>query len=167
MRNLLKFSLIVLMFIGLVSCSSDDDSKTNEGNAKLAIKLTDAPGDYDAVYIDVKEVVVKYSGNEEDLDLGINAGIYNLLELTGGVNVLLFDDEVPAGKISQIRLVLGENNTIVVDGQTLPLSTPSAQQSGLKIQVNETLEPGILYEFMLDFDVDKSIVSQGNGGYSL
>ncbi len=55
----------------------------------------------------------------------------------------------------------------MVDGQTLPLATPSAQQSGLKIQINENLEPGILYEFMLDFDVDKSIVAQGNGGYSL
>jgi hypothetical protein len=64
------------------------------------------------------------------------------------------------------RYELSEN-TIVVDGQQLPLATPSAQQSGLKIQVNETLEPGILYEFMLDFDVDKSIVAQGNGGYSL
>ncbi len=166
MKSLLKLSLIALLFIGFASCSSDD-SKNNEGNAKLSIRLTDAPGDYDAVFIDVKEVVIKYNNGQEDLNLGINAGIYDLLELTAGVNVLLFNDEVPAGSISQIRLVLGENNTIVVDGQTLPLDTPSAQQSGLKIQVNESLQPGILYEFMLDFDVDKSIVSQGNGGYSL
>ncbi len=150
-----------------MSCSSDDDSNNNEGNAKLAIRLTDAPGDYDAVFIDVQEVVIKYNGGQDDVTLGINAGIYDLLELTAGVNVLLFNDEVPAGNISQIRLVLGNQNTIVVDGQPLPLDTPSAQQSGLKIQVNETLEPGILYEFMLDFDVDKSIVAQGNGGYSL
>ncbi|MDP2686820.1 MAG: DUF4382 domain-containing protein [Aequorivita sp.] len=165
MKSLFKLSLIALLFIGFASCS-DDDSKNNEGNAKLAVRLTDAPGDYEAVFVDVEEVVIKYN-NGEDVLLGINAGVYNLLELTAGVNVLLFNDEVPAGNISQIRLVLGENNTIVVDGQTLPLATPSAQQSGLKIQINENLEPGILYEFMLDFDVDKSIVAQGNGGYSL
>ncbi|SDW90633.1 DUF4382 domain-containing protein [Aequorivita viscosa] len=167
MRTLLKLSLIALVFVGFASCSSDDDAIKSEGNAKLALRLTDAPGDYEAVYIDVKDVVIKYNGGQDDVTLGINAGIYNLLELTAGVNVLLYDDEVPAGAISQIRLVLGEENTIVVDGETLPLATPSAQQSGLKIQVNETLQPGVLYEFMLDFDVDKSIVSQGNGGYSL
>lgn len=167
MRTLLKLSLIALLFIGFASCSSDDDGIKSEGNAKLALRLTDAPGDYEAVYIDVKDVVIKYNGGQDDVTLGINAGIYNLLELTAGVNVLLYDDEVPAGAISQIRLVLGEENTIVVDGETLPLATPSAQQSGLKIQVNETLQRGVLYEFMLDFDVDKSIVSQGNGGYSL
>lgn len=167
MRSILKLSIITLLFLGLASCSSDDDSKTTDGNAKLALRLTDAPGDYDAVFIDVEEVVIKYNGGQEDRVLGIEGGIYDLLELTAGVNVLLYNDEVPAGKISQIRLILGERNTIVVNGETLPLATPSAQQSGLKVQVHQTLEPGILYEFILDFDVDKSIVAQGNGGYSL
>ncbi len=167
MKSLLKLSLIALLFIGFASCSSEDDSNNNDGKAKLSIRLTDAPGDYENVFIDVQDVVIKYNNGQEDLNLGVNAGVYDLLELTAGVNVLLFDDEVPAGSISQIRLVLGDENTIVVDGEILPLATPSAQQSGLKIQVNETLEPGILYEFMLDFDVDQSIVSQGNGSYSL
>jgi|26BtaG_2_1085354.scaffolds.fasta_scaffold00005_150 hypothetical protein len=167
MRSILKLSIITLLFLGLASCSSDDDSKTTDGNAKLALRLTDAPGDYDAVFIDVEEVVIKYNGGQEDRVLGIEGGIYDLLELTAGVNVLLYNDEVPAGKISQIRLILGERNTIVVNGETLPLATSSAQQSGLKVQVHQTLEPGILYEFILDFDVDKSIVAQGNGGYSL
>src|SRR5690554_2091884 len=119
------------------------------------------------VFIDVEEVVIKYNGNQEDRVLGIEGGVYDLLELTAGVNVLLYNDEVPAGDISQIRLILGEENSIVVDGEVLPLDTPSAQQSGLKIQVHQTLEAGVLYEFILDFDVDKSIVAQGNGGYSL
>jgi len=167
MKSLFKLSLIALLFIGFASCSDDDSGNNNEGNAKLAIRLTDAPGDYEKVFIDVQEVQIKYNDGRDDVNLGINAGVYDLLELTAGVNVLLFNDEVPAGNISQIRLILGENNTIVVDGEIIPLDTPSAQQSGLKIQVNETLEPGILYEFMLDFDVDKSIVAKGNGGFNL
>ncbi len=165
MKSLLKLSLVALLIVGFASCNSDDNA--NEGKAKLALRLTDAPGDYEAVFVDVEEVVVKYNGGQEDVTLGINAGIYDLLELTAGVNVLLFNDEVPAGTISQIRLILGEENTIVVNGETLPLATPSAEQSGLKIQVNENLEAGILYEFLLDFDVDRSIVAQGNGGYLL
>lgn len=167
MRNLLKLSLITIMVIGFASCS-DDDKATLESSARLSVKLTDAPGDYDAVFIDVKDVVVKYNGSEDEASIGeINAGLYDLLELTGGVSVLLVDDEIPAGTVSQIRLILGDNNTVVIDGQVYPLATPSAQQSGLKLQINKTLEAGIFYEFILDFDVDKSIVEQGNGGYNL
>jgi hypothetical protein len=168
MKNIWKLSLLLILFIGFISCSSDDNSNINEGTARMSVKLTDAPGDYDAVYIDVRDVVIKYNGSDDEVSIGqINAGVYDLLELTGGVSVLLVDDEIPAGSISQIRLILGDENSIVVNGETLPLSTPSAQQSGLKIQVNRTLEAGIFYEFILDFDVEKSIVSQGNGGYSL
>ena len=168
MKYVIKISLIMLAVIFL-ACNEDDSS--SEEPARLSVKLVDAPGDYDAVFVDVQDVVVKYNGNlddEDDVVIGdVNSGIYNLLELTGGASVLLVDDNIPAGNISQIRLILGTNNSVVVDGETFPLSTPSAQQSGLKIQVNETLEGGIFYEFILDFDADKSIVNQGNGGYSL
>jgi len=168
MRNLVKVSLLILLIFGFTGCKNDDNADNVQGTSRMSVKLVDAPGDYDAVLIDVQEVIIKYNGGQEDVSLGIiQPGVYDLLELTGGVSLLLFDDDVPAGSISQIRLVLGENNSIVVDGETILLNTPSAQQSGLKIQVNETLEPGILYEFLLDFDVDESIVDLGNGGYNL
>ena len=168
MRNLVKVTFLILLIFGFVACSNDDNGSSAQGTSRMSVKLVDAPGDYDAVFIDVRDVVIKYNGGNDEVSIGnVNAGIYDLLELTGGVSVLLVDDELPSGSISQIRLILGDSNTIVVDGQTFPLNTPSAQQSGLKIQVNETLEAGIFYEFILDFDVDKSIVALGNGGYNL
>ena len=167
MKNLFRSLILLTLIVSLVSCSDDDSTSENE-TARMSIKLIDAPGDYDAVFVDVENVVVKYNGQEDETFFAnINAGVYDLLELTGGVSVLLVDDEIPAGDISQIRLILGDNNTIVVDGETFSLDTPSAQQSGLKIQVNETLEGGIFYEFILDFDVDKSILQTGNGQYKL
>lgn len=160
-------SLCVLTMF--MSCSNNDDSEVaTEQTARMSVTLVDAPGDYDAVFVDVQNVVIKYNGSDEEVVIGdVNAGVYDLLELTGGVSILLVDDEIPAGSISQIRLILGDDNTVVVDGESFPLQTPSAQQSGLKISVNETLEAGIFYEFILDFDVEKSIVQQGNGGYLL
>ncbi len=171
MKTYLKYALMSVLAFGIVSCD-DDDNSSERGEARMAVRLTDAPGDYDAVFIDVQDVVIKYNGNNDDDDdvtisNDVNAGVYDLLELTAGTNVLLVDDQVETGNLSQIRLILGSDNTIVVDGETFPLQTPSAQQSGLKVQVNETLEDGIFYEFLLDFDVDESIVQQGNGGYSL
>jgi len=44
------------------------------------------------------------------------------------------------------------------------LSTPSAQQSGLKLQVHTTLEPELAYDVLLDFDAAQSIVKAGNSG---
>lgn len=167
MKILLKLSLIALATVLFTACNSDDGNQQDQ-TSRIMVSLTDAPGDFDNVYVDVQDVVVKYSDSDNEVSLGqINAGIYDLLELTGGLSVLLADEEIPSGQISQMRLVLGSENSIVVDGETFPLQTPSAQQSGLKLNINQTLEAGILYEFILDFDVEESIVVQGNGSYLL
>lgn len=150
----------------LFSCSDDDQ---NKNAARVMVHMTDAPGNYDEVWVDVVDVMVKAdataSGDEGWTSVGnIDARLYNLLELTGGVTALLADAQLPAGNLGQIRLVLGNNNSVVVNGESQPLSTPSAQQSGLKLQVNQTLEAGMQYDFLLDFNVDQSIVSAGSGG---
>lgn len=144
--------------------------------AKISVRLVDGPGDFEHVFIDVVDIMIKYNDDSDDdngwqsLD-AINAGVYDLLELTGGIDVLLVDDfELPPGTLNQIRLILGENNTVVIKGEeegefeTIPLKTPSAQQSGLKLKVNHELEAGFTYNFLLDFDVDQSIVVAGNSG---
>lgn len=168
MKKLMNVSIVMLSLFAFMACSDDDNIENGNDSARMSIKLVDDPGDYESVFVEVEDVVIKYNGDETETSIDdVNAGIYDLLELTGGASVLLADDEVPTGDISQIRLVLGDENTVVVNGETHPLQTPSAQQSGLKVQVNETLEAGVLYEFILDFDVEESIVVQGNGGYLL
>lgn len=174
MKNLLNPFTLLFVALMFFACNDEKSYETESGEALVAVRLTDAPGDYDAVNIEVENVEIKYNGTtDDDNDTNIvvldnfNAGVYNLLELTGGVSVLLTEDEIPSGEVNQIRLILGDDNTVEIDGDLFPLSTPSAQQSGLKIQLNETLENDVFYEFLLDFDVDRSIVQQGNGGYLL
>lgn len=167
----LKLTFLSLLALTLFNCSEDNnDTPQAEGKSFISVKLVDDPGDFDNVFVEVVDVMVKVNDNSEgeegwiSLD-PINTGVYDLLELTGGVNVLLADDfQIPSGTLNQIRLVLGEDNSVVIDGETHPLNTPSAQQSGLKIQVNQTLEPGFTYDYVLDFDVDESIVIAGNSG---
>lgn len=183
-----KYKLFVMFLIasaGLVSCSDNNDSINNQGTAQVAVKLTDAPGDYDQVNIEVVDVMIKTDaeavttegeGDTETetetveegwVSLGVEPQKINLLELTGGSTLFLGVTELAEGNIQEIRLVLGDNNNIVVGDQTLVLETPSAQQSGLKLKVDQNIEADTYYTFILDFDVDQSIVSQGNGGYSL
>jgi hypothetical protein len=160
-----KLALIWMAAVVMFSCSKDDDSM-----ARLEIRLTDAPGDYEEVNIDIVGVEVHSDGAGENdgwTSLPVNAGVYNILELAGGLDTLLTVAEIPAGNISQIRLLLGENNSLVTGGKETPLSTPSGQQSGLKLNVHTVLQEGVTYKMTLDFDAARSIVHRGNDTYSL
>jgi hypothetical protein len=161
MRKLMYLFLVT----GLVTACSNDDS-----NAKLEIRLTDAPGDYEEVNIDIQEVEIHTSSGEQKSGwqtLDIKPGIYNVLEFTNGLDTLLGSIELPAGRVSQIRLILGDENSVKIDGVTKPLATPSAQMSGLKLNVHADLVEGVTYRMTLDFDAARSIVNEGNGSYSL
>lgn len=162
-------TMLSLVFIG---CNENDDSSSS-GTSNVIVRLSDAPGDYKEVNLEVKDVLIKNSSSTDDqgwVSIGKNPGVYNLLDLTGGVTVLIADNTIASGYLGQIRLLLGENNTVVLkDGTTHSLKTPSAQQSGLKLQVNQTLLADKTYEFLLDFDVEHSIVVQAgaSGIYNL
>ena len=43
------------------------------------------------------------------------------------------------------------------------LTTPSAQHSGLKLNVHAELTEGITYKILLDFDAVRSVVKTGSG----
>lgn len=160
-------NIMCIMFFGLVvllvpSCTKDQA----KSKSQLSVRMTDAPGDYTAVNIDVQSIEVTGNGGSVVI-LNTNTAIYNLLDLSNGVNTLIASGDLDAGIVSQIRLILGANNTVTVGGVVHPLSTPSAMQSGLKLQVNQTFEPGVSYSILLDFDASQSIVLQGNGEYQL
>jgi len=170
--------LVTILFISLAfSCNDSNDSDNNE-TATISVKLVDEPGDYQNVFVEIVDVKIKYENDDVDEDgedeeegwesIGIiNPGVYDLLELTGGVNLELVDNEdITTGTIKQIRLILGDDNSVVLEGESeaRPLNTPSAQQSGLKVMVNQPITAGFNYDFILDFDADESIVMAGNSG---
>lgn len=158
-----------LIVIGLTACLAAACS-SDEQNAKIEVWLTDAPGDYQEVNVEIIGVEV-HVGDEETSSgwrsLDVDGGVYNLLELTNGLDTLLGELELPGGKISQLRLKLGDDNSIKVGDEVHDLTTPSAQQSGLKLQINQVLQEGITYKILLDFDVARSIVHTGSDKYIL
>lgn len=161
---ILVFAALGLLFTG---CSKEDQE-----TAQLSFLLVDAPGDFQEVNVEVVGLEVIIDG--ETIQVDVEPQSYNLLELTGGISALLGDGQFPAGQLSQIRLILGDNNDVVLEGEegegsvSHELKTPSAQQSGLKLNVHYDLEAGVAYEFILDFNVEKSIVALPNDmGYIL
>jgi hypothetical protein len=163
---LLILSFCFLSGVFMSSCSSKNDSQT----ARLQVRLTDAPASYDAVLIDIKDVQINVTGDDDkgwQSLAGVKAGVYNLLDLVNGKDTLLIDANIPTGRLHQIRLVLGTSNSIVVNGVTIPLQTPSAEQSGLKLNVQQDVTGDILYTMTLDFDAARSIVQTGSNQYIL
>ena len=153
----------LMISLSLVSCKKSDNSSTK---STFSVKMTDAPGPYNAVYIDLVGVEVTGTNNNTVL-LNTNNRIYNLLNFANGKDTLIGIGTLDAGKVEQLRLILGPNNTVVVNNVRYPLSTPSAEQSGLKLQVHQTLVGGVAYSILLDFDANQSIVEMGNGTYKL
>ncbi|HEY4650939.1 MAG TPA: DUF4382 domain-containing protein [Pontibacter sp.] len=166
--------IIPFLLSGLVwfsACDSDSDNSAT-GTSKLQVRMTDAPGDYEEVNVEIESVQV-HRGNTDGEDGWItldeiHPGIYNLLDFANGRDTLLASAELPAGSISQIRLILGDENTVKLkNGDIVDLKTPSGQTSGVKLQVNANLEADVTYVMLLDFDAAKSVVPKGNGGYNL
>jgi len=165
--NFLPSLFVCLLFTFSLGSCSDKDS---DDKAKLEIRLTDDPAIYDAVFIEIKDVQINVTGEDDkgwQSLAGVQKGVYNLLDLVNDKDTLLCNAEIPSGKLHQIRLVLGNNNSIVSNGVTIPLETPSAQQSGLKLNVQQQVSGGVLYTMVLDFDAGRSVVTTGNGKYIL
>lgn len=162
--------VLVSLFL-LTSCDVADDGSSDSTKGTLQVYLTDAPGDYEAIWIDIEAVRI-HIDDEEGLDEDDEGWItisdepmrVNLLELTNGEFEVLGETELEEGTYSQIRLILGEDNEIVKNGVTHSLDTPSAQQSGLKLNVHTEIEGGEIYTLLLDFDASRSIVEAGNSG---
>src|SRR5690606_12591339 len=80
--------LFSLLFIAS-SCSDDDnDSKLpGDGTAKVQVVLVDAPGDYEEVNVDIQDVMINRTEDGENGWVSltdVEAGVYDLLKLTGG-----------------------------------------------------------------------------------
>ncbi|GAB2460314.1 hypothetical protein GCM10011375_10690 [Hymenobacter qilianensis] len=157
--------LPIVLLAGLTLASCADDKSSNA--TKLQIRLTDAPGDFQKVLLDVRQIEVHLK-DEQSADgwelLPFTPQTLNVLDYVNGRSALLVDTDFEPGDLKEIRLVLGPNSTVTTrDGQIYELKTPSGQTSGVKLKLdNATLRERETFQLLLDFDVAKSIVQRGN-----
>ncbi|TNE56566.1 MAG: DUF4382 domain-containing protein [Bacteroidetes bacterium] len=163
---LIRNFAIVTLLIG--ACQKDaNEPNPPTSSTTLYVHLTDGPGDYQQVNVDVQEVRLKLANDSSQwMTLATTPGVYNLLDFQNGVDTLIASGPVPTDTLKEVRLVLGADNTVMIDSVLYDLDTPSAQQSGLKIKINKSL--GVVVDSLkLDFDAEKSIVKTGNGKFIL
>jgi Domain of unknown function (DUF4382) len=185
-------SCIAVVLLGFIAaCNHSGDDNAAPGTA--SVSLTDAPAcGYEVVNVTVRKVRIHQSSSANDNDAGwtditLNPPrTINLLDLNDPTQPNfalehLGETPLPAGHYTQLRLVLEDNNGnqptanwIVLEGQNpnnpnnrIPLETPSAIKSGLKLVHQFTVGSGQRVDLLLDFDACNSIVQTGNGTYKL
>lgn len=161
MKKLIFILSALAIGTSFTSCDSNDDSTSN-GGYSYRVKMTDAPGPYDEVNIDLQAVIVT-DDNGNSTTLNTTAGMYNLLDYSNGLNVAIANGNLSSDNIQSIRLVLGNDNNVVLNGTTHALTTLNNEQGGLVINVNQDLSASSQNEVLLDFDAHNSIIESGSG----
>ena len=190
------------LFLGLASAmiamvlvfSACTKSGVNE-NSSVAIFLTDGPGDFDAVNIDIQKVEVKVDKDEkykrddnrnrmdddkddhmkrkddfgEWIDLGFAPKIIDVLSLRNGIETQLGTANIDVGTVRKIRITLGTKNTVVKTGVTYDLLLVNETSNFLYIKLYDNhRERGNRNDVKVwvDFDIANSIV-EANGKFYL
>lgn len=145
------------------SCRKDDDNKGN-----IQVRLTDAPAALQQVNVEIVKVRVHMEGGSW-IDLPTNSGVYDLLTLQNGIDTTIVNSsaQLPAGKITQMRLVLGSNNTVMADSVLHPLSVPSGSESGVKLVGEMEVIQNQTLNVLLDFVASESVIENGNNSWHL
>jgi hypothetical protein len=167
MKTLSKLLIIVLIAV-VAGCDKNNNSNDPAANPVFTVKLTDAPAGYDAVNVDILYMEANMGNGWVEFQVEA-PGVYNLMEFYNG-NTLLLIGNTPVAPctMTELRLILGTNNTVVVDGISYELTTPSGQTSGYKIKMDpQIMVPGGMYRLVIDFDVNASVHQTGNGKYML
>ena len=169
--------IMVIMLLVYAGCRKTND----KFKYYLQVNLTDTDSpnpnpdpviNYRGINIDLQKVLVHYSGvrgHKKWVEINTRSGIYNLVDLKNNLQtVIAKDGSIPLGKIDQIRLILGTNNTIAAfDGRRYELQIPPSAQDKLTVSVNADLEIGRRIMVMLDFDALSSVTHEGDGTFVL
>src|ERR1044072_4294910 len=130
---ILVASLAFIFLIFYTSCRKEVSNSNTipEGQQRVSIRLSDNPVNFDAVNVDIQSVEIKIlpdscrRGNDSCAvwdTLDIRSGVYNLLDLANGSDTLLANGFTVSGNILKLRLTLGDNNSVVIDSVSYPLT---------------------------------------------
>src|SRR5579872_4622906 len=136
-------TLLCASCLALSMACGGGGSSTTSGTGTMSVHMVDDPiSGYQSINLNIQTVEI--NGPNGWVTLSQPNQTYNLLTLTGGVSATLANGAtLSAGHYGQMRLVLGSGNTLVLaDGSTVDLTTPSAEQSGLKLTTSFDVAAG-------------------------
>lgn len=154
------FLLPLLFYTG---CTSKDSTPMGT----VGVRLVDGPLEgYKEINVHIRSVEIQ-SGSGW-ITLGSPDKTYDLLTLRNGVSAELVGGVgLAAGQYNQMRLILGEGNTVkLANDEVHDLKVPSGMQTGIKLNVHFEVAAGTTKDIWIDFDAAHSIhmVNAGASG---
>lgn len=180
-------AVMAAMMIALLQLPGCGGGGSSAPTGTLKLSITDKQSDdFASVVISIREIRVVPTGMENAADSDPGLPVVARFDTPRVIDVMqlkflqqaLGEVVLPAGTYSQVRLILEPNpngqgqspaNYVVLKTgpAKIPLKTPSAQQSGLKVLGPLEIAAGVINAVMIDFDPNTAIVIRGNGDYNL
>lgn len=172
-------AVIVAALFAFSSCEKEEMNPDPDGAAagSFAVKMTDAPGDYDALDVEITNVEAYLEGSGW-VSLNNEAQVVSVLDLTNGAETqLAYESEADAGVYSMLRITFGNNNSLSLDSgtdlgfdlggltgganATVDLEWASSSSHQVVINIDEEVSASAGAEVLLDFHVMESIIQSG------
>jgi hypothetical protein len=162
--------LISALFV-FAACKKSATTSNDTGLSNVSIYLTDDPiVNVDQLLVDIQGVEVKIEDDGVDslggwFRLNIRAGVYDILKFRNGIDTLFASGQFPSGrKLQKLRLTLGSNNSVVVNGQNFPLALHN-NESTIIVKLEDASVDVVSagqVRFWIDFDAGRSVRQNGN-----
>ncbi len=171
-KKIQLFVLVILTISSFIlfSCEDSGTDPKNQSEGTLVVNITDAPFPIDQVAeanVTINKIEVREENEDADfpfITLSTDTQTVNLIDLRNGITEKLVETNIPEGKYDLVRLYVAEAVIILTDGQEFDLTIPSGAQTGIKMFIDPSVlvEESMTAELLLDFDLSKSFVVQGN-----
>jgi hypothetical protein len=158
-------ALALVLTAALAGCNGNSIVGGTDGTLNLSV--TDTPVDgAQSVVVAITGVDLMGPGGQHSFTFS-PARSLDILKLQGNVSQsLLAGVSVPSGNYQWLRLGIDPANSYLVTstGARFPLSMPSGSESGLKLARGFAVGSGNVADFMIDFDLRKSVIQSTSGG---
>lgn len=180
---------IICLFLFACQKSGITNSNNPAGKSSVNVFLTDDQSlVFDHVLLDIRKVEIKVEDSaeakhedehESEIDnndhggdvsggwmaVDIHAGVYDILKFRNGLDTLFSSTSFPSAKgLKKVRLTLGTNNTVAINGISSPLML-KGNDNFVVIKIDESLvqvNSGGLTNFWIDIDAGRSVKKHGN-----
>ncbi|MEY4628299.1 MAG: hypothetical protein RLZZ595_625 [Bacteroidota bacterium] len=194
----LKISLVaasaLVAFMLIFSACTKTGIDASAGG-KVSVFLTDGPGEFDSVFIDIQKVEVKidtsstYKNDDERckddddrddhqkrkddygewVNINFTPAIIDILSLRNGVETKLGDANILTGTVRKIRITLGTQNRVVKSGVSSTLELRNETNNFLYVKLydkhRQRSADSTSVSVWVDFDVANSIYEKDGKFY--
>ena len=179
--RVIVISFIVGSFLStLFNCNITESlsiADTTDGETRLAIgfhgsyeassaRSSQTISGIEALLLTVREIVI-IDDNGRHITILKEDRIIDIITASRSDPVLLSSVSVEPGVYKELRLVLKEENTIRIAGETHSIKIPSGEQSGLKLKGPFEIPRGRLFTLNIELDTERSVRWNKGQGYRL